>query len=81
MELHSLHWCLQACPCAGEQPRVKLIPGSAEQRGTDIVRALRGEVPFCRCDPRAEWRLAPLTGAVPSNVSCVFETASHKPLR
>lgn len=28
---------------------MKLIPGSAEQRGTDFVRALRGETPFCRC--------------------------------
>ncbi|KAK9843494.1 hypothetical protein WJX81_005881 [Elliptochloris bilobata] len=33
---------------SGEQPRVKLIPGSWEQRGTDFVRALRGETPFCR---------------------------------
>ena len=30
---------------------MKLIPGSAEQRGTDFVRALRGETPFCRCHP------------------------------
>ena len=29
-------------------PRVKLVPGSAEQRGTDAAKALRGEEPFCR---------------------------------
>ena len=31
-----------------DAPRVKLIPGSAEQRGTNFVRALRGQTPFCR---------------------------------
>ena len=33
---------------AEEKPRVKLIPGSSEQRGTDIREALRGGMPFCR---------------------------------
>ena len=27
---------------------MKLIPGSREQRGTNFVRALRGQTPFCR---------------------------------
>ncbi len=31
-----------------EAPRVKFIPGSAEQRGTNFVRALHGDRPFCR---------------------------------
>jgi hypothetical protein len=31
-----------------EAPRVKFIPGSAEQRGTNFVLALSGERPFCR---------------------------------
>ncbi len=34
--------------CAVERPKVRLIPGSIEQRGTDIKKALQGEVPFCR---------------------------------
>ena len=34
---------------AGEEPRVVIIPGSWEQRGTDFRRALQGEVPFSRC--------------------------------
>lgn len=31
-----------------EAPRVKLVPGSAEQRGTHFARALQGRTPFCR---------------------------------
>lgn len=31
-----------------EAPRIKFIPGSAEQRGTNFVLALSGERPFCR---------------------------------
>ena len=31
-----------------EAPKVKFIPGSAEQRGTNFVLALSGERPFCR---------------------------------
>ncbi|KAK9916670.1 hypothetical protein WJX75_005528 [Coccomyxa subellipsoidea] len=31
-----------------EKPRIKFIPGSAEQRGTNFVRALQGDRPFCR---------------------------------
>ena len=31
-----------------EAPKVKYVPGSAEQRGTNFVLALGGERPFCR---------------------------------
>ena len=31
-----------------EAPKVKYVPGSAEQRGTNFVLALSGERPFCR---------------------------------
>jgi hypothetical protein len=31
-----------------EAPKVKFIPGSAEQRGTNFVRALCGHSSFCR---------------------------------
>lgn len=31
-----------------EKPRIKFIPGSAEQRGTNFMRALQGDRPFCR---------------------------------
>ncbi len=30
------------------RPQVHLVPGSWEQRGTDLQRALRGLEPFCR---------------------------------
>lgn len=32
-----------------QSPKVKLIPGSAEQRGTDVRAAMRGHMPFRRC--------------------------------
>ena len=31
-----------------ERPKIRLIPGSIEQRGTDVKKALQGDVPFCR---------------------------------
>ena len=41
-------------PLADLQPTVRLIPGSSEQRGTNVRDALRGLVPFCRhCTPPA----------------------------
>lgn len=33
---------------AGTSPKVKLIPGSVEQRGTDLKKALTGEDTFRR---------------------------------
>lgn len=39
---------LRSVSFSEEAPRVKLIPGSAEQRGTNFVRALQGDRPFCR---------------------------------
>lgn len=33
---------------AEEKPRVRLIPGSIEQRGTNLREAVRGDTPFCR---------------------------------
>lgn len=44
--------CSLVCRCSvsfsEEKPRIKFIPGSAEQRGTNFVRALQGDRPFCR---------------------------------
>ena len=59
---------------------MKLIPGSAEQRGTDFVRALRGETPFCRCHPpvHAGRHYLQMQGSYSSlSVCCIGKSACH----
>ena len=29
-------------------PGLRLIPGSVEQRGTDLIKAMKGDIPFIR---------------------------------
>lgn len=56
--LHFVSWPLHHCHCiflslpqvsfSVEQPRVIMVPGSVEQRGTHLHQALTGAAPFCR---------------------------------
>ena len=36
---------------ADAAPGLRLIPGSVEQRGTDLIKAMKGDIPFIRSAP------------------------------